>query len=234
MNKGVDEPMSEPSPAPNPDPYGPVERGPRWDPVVRLTHWAIAVAVLLNGLITEDGEFIHTVVGYTALGLLALRLLWGFIGPEAARFTSFPPSLKAALHHAGDMLAGRQVTHRSHNPIGALMVYALWCSLLLVLLTGVAMDRGRLGERGSTDRAVEQSAVLIAPAYANDEDRHDREGEREGEREEGILGEIHEFAANLLLILAGLHILGVALESKRRGENLARSMLTGRSSKERT
>lgn len=224
MSKRDDGTVYEPTPAPIPDAYAPVDRGPRWDPIVRLTHWGVAVSVLLNGLITEDGAFIHTLVGYTALGLLALRLLWGLIGPDAARFTSFPPSLKAAVHHVGDMLSGRHVTHRSHNPIGALMVYALWSSLLLVLLTGVAMDRGRLGEWGSGDRASHQSAVSIAPAFANDDDRHDREGERE----EGILGEIHEFAANLLLILAGLHILGVALESKRRGENLARSMLTGR------
>jgi len=27
--------------------------GPNWDPIVRVTHWGIALAILLNGLITE-------------------------------------------------------------------------------------------------------------------------------------------------------------------------------------
>ncbi|MDW8371653.1 MAG: cytochrome b/b6 domain-containing protein, partial [Geminicoccaceae bacterium] len=40
--------------------------------------------------------------------------------------------------------------------------------------------------------------------------------------------EVHEAAANGLLVLIGLHVLGVLAESWREGENLVRAMITGR------
>ena len=114
---------------------GAAKAAPAWDPIVRLTHWCIALAVILNGLIVEDESLIHIWIGYAALGFLVLRLIWGVIGTEEARFTSFPPSIAAAKTHLGDMLLGERRPHRSHNPLGALMVYALWGTLAVVVAT---------------------------------------------------------------------------------------------------
>jgi cytochrome b len=60
-----------------------------WDPVVKLTHWSIVVAVLANGVFTEGGSWPHIWVGYALAGMLALRLLWGIVGPHEARFRLF-------------------------------------------------------------------------------------------------------------------------------------------------
>ena len=205
---------------------------PVWDPLVRLTHWGIAAAVLRNGLIVEDGSLVHVWLGYGAFALLALRLLWGVIGTEEARFSAFPPSLSGALGHAADLLAGRRHEHRSHNPLGALMVYTLWATLLTVSVTGVLLESEPFPRA-----AAEQVSVGVAEARADgghatdtrvtqladrDEDEHD-----EGEDGEEMLEEIHETAANLLLLLAALHVGGVLLESRLSGVNLARAMVTG-------
>jgi cytochrome b len=179
-----------------------------WDPLVRLSHWTIAAAVLLNGLIIEDESLAHVWIGYIAFGMLALRLLWGLIGTEEARFTAFPPNPRAAILHLADMLAGRRRDHRSHNPLGALMVYALWGTLMVVSVTGVMM---------------EGAPFPVAEASNGDEAYDD--DEREGGEE--AIEEVHEVAANLLLLLAALHVAGVALESRLSGVNLVPAMVTG-------
>lgn len=196
--------------------------GPAWDPIVRLTHWLIALAILLNGLITEGGEAPHVWIGYAVAALLALRLLWGGVGPEEARFSAFPPSLSAARAHAADLMAGRRRPHRSHNPLGALNVYAIWAVMAVVVATGIAMETDPLpGERGET---VAQISERLDRAAARHDD--DEAGEH-GERGEGgeALEEVHEIAANLLLILAGLHVAGVAVETRRLKIDLVAPML---------
>ena len=62
----------------------------RWDPLVRLTHWGVAAGIVANGAFTEEGSGLHLWVGYGVGALLALRLLWGVIGPPEARFSAFP------------------------------------------------------------------------------------------------------------------------------------------------
>ena len=75
----------------------------RWDPIVRITHWSIALAVLANALVTEEGSGPHIWVGYALAGLLGLRLFWGVVGPAEARFTAFWPSPRKALAHLRDI-----------------------------------------------------------------------------------------------------------------------------------
>ena len=69
----------------------------RWDPVVKLTHWSIALAVLANAVFTEEASANHVWVGYGLAAILGLRLLWGLIGPAEARFGAFPPSPRRAV-----------------------------------------------------------------------------------------------------------------------------------------
>lgn len=196
--------------------------GARWDPLVRLTHWSIAAAILINGVFSEEGGSVHVWIGYAAGALLALRLVWGLIGTPSARFRTFPPSPRRALAHVGDIIAGRHRVYRSHNPLGALMVYALWAALATVVVTGVVMDGGKAFSATS----VEFRNPDLAPAvYERDADAREKHHESEGEE---VIEEVHELAANLLFLLAALHVAGVAFETSRGERGLVRAMITGR------
>ena len=109
---------------------------PVWDILVRVTHWSVAVLVLADLTVLDDDWAVHRWAGYAVLALVALRLVWGLIGPRYARFTAFPASLQAARAHLRGMRRRRE-PHLSHNPLGALMAYNLWASLVVVCVTGI-------------------------------------------------------------------------------------------------
>jgi cytochrome b len=194
-------------------PHEPSERV--WDPLVRLTHWAIALAILLNGFIIDEDALAHIWIGYAALSLLALRLLWGLIGSENARFSSFPISFTGAARHVSDLMRGQHPRYASHNPLGALMVYALWGTLLAVSVTGVMLESDLFPE---------------SEAEYSSQFEEEHETDDDGEDGDDLIEQIHEGAANFLLFLAALHVGGVILESRLSGRNLVRAMITGRRS----
>lgn len=110
-----------------------------WDPVVRLVHWSLVVVFTLNATIIDDDSSLHVTVGYVVVGLVALRIVWGFIGTRHARFSDFPPDPAAALQQARDMTLGRRTRHLGHSPLGAFMTYNLLITLLLLGATGWIM-----------------------------------------------------------------------------------------------
>ncbi|MBN8485174.1 MAG: cytochrome b/b6 domain-containing protein [Sphingomonadales bacterium] len=226
----------------------------RWDPIVKLTHWGIVAAVIGNALVTEEGSGWHIWVGYGLAALLALRLLWGLIGPKEARFSAFPPSAARALAHLNEIGNGEVVRHRSHNPLGALMVYAIWGTLLVVIGSGIAMSgpppadpsavSGEHGEGGKGESGEKKGGE----EHDDEKDEHDEaaarlpaalgamivapayadEGEKGGEGEaDEVFEEVHEIAVNLLYLLIALHLMGVIFETRRSGHEVVGAMLPG-------
>jgi cytochrome b len=110
-----------------------------WDPLVRLIHWSLAIAILLNGAIVDEESSLHEWIGYFAVGLIGVRLIWGLIGSSHARFSAFPPNPVAAIRHLVALSRGDKTVHLSHNPIGALMAYNIWLTVLLLGITGYMM-----------------------------------------------------------------------------------------------
>lgn len=199
----------------------------RWDPIVKLTHWAIVLAILANGVLTEEGSQAHIWVGYALAAMLGLRLFWGLIGPAEARFTAFPPSPRRAVAHIRDIAAGEKREHRSHNPLGALMVYAIWSCLIVIIASGIAMA----GLPGTTTAGAGVPAAGRPAAMSgeeHDDEGDEREGDARGEAGSEVAEELHEMAVNLLYMLILLHIAGVLFESRRSGRQLVLAMLPGR------
>ncbi|MGH1407759.1 MAG: cytochrome b/b6 domain-containing protein [Rhodomicrobiaceae bacterium] len=110
-----------------------------WDPLVRLIHWNLAIAIILNGAIVDEESSLHEWIGYFAVGLIGIRLIWGLIGSSHARFSAFPPNPVAAIRHLVALSRGDKTVHLSHNPLGALMVYNIWLTVLLLGITGYMM-----------------------------------------------------------------------------------------------
>jgi cytochrome b len=108
-----------------------------WDLGVRLTHWTVASIVIWNLFGPTDKA--HRVLGYFACGLVALRVIWGFVGTKHARFSAWWPTPSHLADYLRSLRAGRPIQHLSHNPLGGLMAIALWLLILALGLSGWLM-----------------------------------------------------------------------------------------------
>jgi len=110
-----------------------------WDLFVRLFHWSLVVTFTLEALVLDEDSNLHEQVGYFVLALIGARIIWGLVGTKYARFSSFKPSIPAAIGQLGDMATQRETAHMGHSPLGALMIYNLLVSIALIGFTGWLM-----------------------------------------------------------------------------------------------
>lgn len=107
-----------------------------WDPLVRLFHWGVVLGVVLNLFVLADGKTLHRWVGYSVIGLLFVRIVWGFVGTRYARFSSFFPTPHRLVPYTRAVLKGREKRQLGHNPLAAVMMFVLMGLLALTTLTG--------------------------------------------------------------------------------------------------
>jgi len=196
-----------------------------WDPLVRIFHWSLVATFAIAYLTGDEESRLHELAGYVVLGLVAMRIVWGFVGTRYARFRDFVYRPSTVAAYAKSMLAGKPKRYLGHNPLGGAMIVALLVALLATGATGLAAQQAQEGSQTVatiTARVAAWTPDIVARAVADDdEDGH-------GGKQEGVWGEMHEFFANLTLVLVGLHIGGVLLGSLAHRENLVRAMFTGR------
>jgi cytochrome b len=192
-----------------------------WDGVVRLSHWAIATAVIANAIITDGGSPAHVWFGWLGMGALAIRLIWGVFGSDEARFAAFPPRPRAAIAHLAELLRGKPREYPSHNPAGAMMIYMLWTTLAAVILTGLILTNGATPMEVARQKAAVAAgdwSVLASNSVPVEEETLSLGAKH-------LVGLVHQAGGNLLLILAVLHVGGVAAESVALRRNLIKPMV---------
>jgi cytochrome b len=175
---------------------------PVWDVAVRLFHWSLAVALVIGYVTREEHYELHLQAGYAVLGLVSFRIVWGFIGTRHARFHNFVASPARAFGYVRGLVAGRSPRYLGHNPAGGNMVVLMLAALVTVSASGIALDaaENRAGPLAQWDLFLYTDRIET----------------------------LHAVSADACVLLALVHLLGVALSSWRHRENLLLAMLTGR------
>lgn len=176
-----------------------------WDLRIRLFHWLLVSGFLIAYFTAQlHLKTIHIWSGYGLCFLWLARIYWGFFGSRYARFSTFLFSPRESLRYILSLGRPHPQHYVGHNPAGALMVFALLASLFLLLTSGIVVlsvidCEGPLLGLGN----------LVSDNWSY------------GARS------IHDNLSNMIWVMVGLHVLGVALASAQHGENLLWAMLTG-------
>ena len=114
-----------------------------WDPFVRVFHWSLVALFATAFLTGDEWKSLHENAGYAMAALVAMRIIWGFIGSRHARFTDFVRGPGTTLAFLRDTLAFRARRYLGHNPAGGAMVLALLAAIAMICLTGWMMTTDR-------------------------------------------------------------------------------------------
>lgn len=175
-----------------------------WDIFVRFFHWSMATLLAVVFLTEEDFLPVHAAAGYVILFLIAGRVVWGFIGPQHARFADFVHPVRRTREYLKEALRFRHRRTLGHNPAAGMMILAIIFFVAMASITGVLVYGA--GEHAGP------LAALMAPY---------------GWRYADALKEVHEFFAGGVIALAALHVAAALIESLHFKENLVLAMITG-------
>lgn len=113
-----------------------------WDPFVRVFHWTLVLAYAVAWASAEEWETLHERVGYYILAIVGLRIVWGLIGSQHARFSDFVTGPSRVIDYLRSLRSGTPKHYIGHNPAGGIMVLLLLTSLLATGATGYLMEGG--------------------------------------------------------------------------------------------
>lgn len=185
---------------------GELRREKIWDPVTRLWHWVLAVVVITGWSLGEFMTFStidwHFYCGYTVLGLLAFRLLWGLVGPRPIRLRGLLPGPRALLTTLRQLPQRQPSGTPGHNPLGALSVVAMLLVLGAQAGSGLFVESDNFFESGPLASEVPEAV-------------RDRMSWWHGVLSKGVLG------------LVVLHVCAMAFYWLWKRENLVWPMVTG-------
>ncbi len=114
-----------------------------WDIPTRAFHWlltgtvlaAIAVALTAND---ESTVFqLHMLLGLIAAFMVVLRLVWGIVGSQYARFGSFLFDPRTLLGYLRDVVQQTSERYTGHNPGSAYAIYAMLLLTIGLAATGL-------------------------------------------------------------------------------------------------
>lgn len=174
-----------------------------WDLPTRVFHWLLVAAFAL-AYVTGEGErfmVMHGVAGYTVLGLIAFRLLWGIVGSRYARFRSFAFGPRAVLDYLASLIAGHAQRFVGHNPAGGWVIFALMALVAATSASGWLM-LGADGERFEDLHEALANATLalialhvagaVVSSWLHRENlvRAMVDGQKEGSADEGLSGSV--------------------------------------------
>lgn len=137
-----------------------------WDAPTRVFHWVQALC-FLGAYLTSDSEKtrdLHVALGYILFGLIAFRLLWGFLGTRYAKFSSFLFKPSQVFTYLKALFKGKAEHSVGHNPVGSVAIWLLLSLGLTLGVTGVMLMQEDVADVVVDIHAYATNAMLVVVA----------------------------------------------------------------------
>ena len=176
-----------------------------WDLGVRVFHWLLVA--LVAGLwvtATSDGDWmvVHQWLGATVIAIVFTRIVWGFVGSDTARFSSFLVGPKSVSRYLKRFISRRDdVAFVGHNPAGGWSVMLLLSFLVFQALTGLFSN---------DDIFFDGPLAGVVGKDMSD-----------------VITGLHHQLFEILMILIGAHVVAVIVHWVFKRDNLIRPMVSG-------
>ncbi|MEI6147354.1 MAG: cytochrome b/b6 domain-containing protein, partial [Methylococcales bacterium] len=201
-----------------------------WDILIRIFHWSLVASFIIAYLTSTEKNEIHNYAGYTVLGLIIFRVVWGFWGSRHARFSNFVTSFSTVVRFVKSLFSKKPKRYMGHNPLGGWMVIAMLITLFMLCYSGIKLNAL---QGGGEPLALQMPSIsLISSAYAKEDIEQFliREPDEVGE---DYWKEMHAQYFYLMLILIALHLAEVLVSSLLYKENFVKEMWTGKKAKDK-
>lgn len=118
------------------------------DAPTRVVHWLLALS-FVGAYLSGDSErwrLLHVSLGYTILGLVVHRLLWGLIGPRHTRLSAWAAKLRAAPDFLRSLRSGKLNPTAAQNLLNTLFAVLILGFALIAGISGYAVYEELGGE----------------------------------------------------------------------------------------
>jgi cytochrome b len=175
-----------------------------WDLPTRLFHWLLVASMIGSYFTAEAGSPTmrwHMYLGYWTLGLVLFRILWGFVGPKHARFSSFFKPGRIG-HYVRTLLNRDSAPSVGHNPLGGVFVVVMLLLVACQAISGLFISDDIIWS-GPWNPAVSGDTVKRLHA-------------------------LHFLNFDILMWVVGVHVAAIVFYALYKRQNLVGPMLSGR------
>ncbi len=177
-----------------------------WPISTRIIHWMLAFSFTIAFIISSYEEMLHD---HVALGfifgiMIIYRIIWGFIGPKYARFSTFKLNLSQLKFYFVEKIQDRwRAIPAGHNPASS------WFTIWAMIMGSIIVTSGMLLY------GIQEAKGFLS--FLNDNYYNQMD----------IWMLVHKSASYIFLFWVFLHISGVMIEQFYHKTNMVLAMITG-------
>ncbi|MEW6996081.1 cytochrome b/b6 domain-containing protein [Colwelliaceae bacterium BS250] len=217
-----------------------------WSKKIRIFHWLNVITILtmitlgliiLNGKsfgVSVDGKILlkslHTLVGYVFLTNLLVRVLFGFIGKGYEKWGKTLAFNRGFSQELKQHLKNPTEPSKGHNPLGKLMITALYLFMLIQGVTGLVIAGTDIyyppfGNHFAQSIAIDKTQIELIQPYSKENVDADAYKQMRELRTPFI--KTHVFSFYVITILLLLHILAVVVMEIKTRNSIISAMFSG-------